>query len=338
MAAAGKIAADFMERFDVPGLSVAFSSQGKPVYTAGFGFADRDGDERMTPEHRFRIASISKPITAVAIFKLIEKGKLKLDDKAFAPGRLEIPGTAKEPGLLEEITVRHLLTHTSGGWKNDGTDPMFSHPALAHADLIEVTLREMELFNAPGTHYAYSNFGYCLLGRLIEKLTDQSYEDFAKEHVLQPCGIAGMAIAGDTLEERTESEVVYYGRNRENPYGMNVRRMDSHGGWMGSPGELVKFLVCTDGFAGVPDLLTGDSMKAMMEPTAANAGYACGWGINQAPNWWHGGSLPGSATIAVRTASGLCWAGFTNARNKDIAGALDKMMWDMAKAFPEWNA
>jgi len=338
VAVVGKIAADFMERFEVPGLSVAFSLKGKPVYSAGFGFANRDDDERMTPEHRFRVASISKPITAVAIFKLIEEGTLKLDDKAFAPDRLEIPDKAREPGLLEEITIRHLLTHTSGGWKNDRMDPMFSHPKLAHDELIEVTLREMELSNAPGTHFAYSNFGYCLLGRLIEKLTNKTYEDFVGERVLRPCGISGMAIAGDTLEERAEREVIYYGRNGENPYGMNVRRMDSHGGWMGSTEDLVKFLVCTDGFPGVPDLLSEESMKTMMETTDANPGYACGWSINRAPHWWHGGSLPGTATIAVRTASGLCWAGFTNARNKDIAGALDKMMWDMAKAFPEWQA
>jgi CubicO group peptidase (beta-lactamase class C family) len=333
-----KIAAKFMERFDVPGLAVAFSHHGRPVFSSGFGFADVDAKERTEPDHRFRIASISKPITAVAIFRLIEDGKLNLDDRVFGPGRLDLPSGCPKEDQLKEITIHHLLTHTSGGWRNDGADPMFQHPRLEHADLIERTLREAELKNAPGESYAYSNFGYCLLGRLIEKVSGSSYEEYTREQVLKPCGVTGMTLAGDTREDRIDREVVYYGRGQENPYRMKVRRMDAHGGWLANVDDMIRFLVCTDMFQSPPDLLSEQSMKSMFEPTTANPGYACGWGINNAPNWWHGGSLPGTSTIAVRTASGLCWAGFTNCRAKDIAGALDGMMWEMAHAVPEWHA
>ena len=76
----------------------------------------------------------------------------------------------------------------------------------------------------------------------------------------------------------------------------------------------------------------------MTTPTAANEHYACGWAVNKAPNWWHNGSLPGTSSILVRTASGLCWAALTNIRSEGIGPALDEMMWKIAKAVPAWGA
>ncbi len=74
----------------------------------------------------------------------------------------------------------------------------------------------------------------------------------------------------------------------------------------------------------------------MTTGTTANPNYACGWSVNQIPNWWHGGSLPGTLTIMVRTASGLCWAAFTNTRANGLN--LDEIMWKMVKAVPAWKA
>jgi hypothetical protein len=73
----------------------------------------------------------------------------------------------------------------------------------------------------------------------------------------------------------------------------------------------------------------------MTTATAANPGYACGFAVNKVPNWWHGGSLPGTATIAVRTAKGACWAGFANGRTEKIGAELDRLMWRIARMVPE---
>ena len=325
----------FMTEHQVPGLSVAFARHGKPAFQAAFGMADEGAGEAMTHTHLFRIASISKPITAAGIFRLIEQGKLKLDDKVFGPsGLLAVGGDPKLP----DVTVHHLLTHTTGGWQNDGDDPMFRHPEMDHAELIARTLRDRPLKHAPGESYAYSNFGYCLLGRVIEKVSGKSYPGFIQESVLAPCGIGRMKIAGNTLADRVPGEVVYHGRNGEDPYRMNVRRMDAHGGWLASPTDLVKFLVRCDGGDQPSDLLKKSSFKIMMTSTQANPGYASGWAVNAVPNRWHSGSLPGTSTIAVQTASGLCWAGFTNSRSKDLANALDRLMWGIAKSVPAWDA
>jgi CubicO group peptidase (beta-lactamase class C family) len=333
------IAARFMAEHDVPGLSVAFAHLGKPVFQAAYGFSDQAAGEAMTGDHLFRIASVSKPITAVAVFLLVEQGKLKPDDKVFGKtGHLAEFSDVKVPGDVRDITIHHLLTHTCGGWRNDGDDPMFRHPKLDHRELIARTLREQPLKHTPGKEYAYSNFGYCLLGRVIEKVSGKPYDTFVNESILRRCGIQSMKIAGNTLADRVPGEVVYHGRNGENPYGMNVRRMDAHGGWLASPADLVKFLIHCDGAENPGDTISKATFNSMMTATKANPGYASGWSVNAAPNRWHGGSLPGTATIAVQTASGMCWAGFANSRSKDIGGVLDRLMWQMARAVPDWKA
>ena len=109
------------------------------------------------------------PITSVAIFRLIEEGRLGLGDRVL--GREGILGETYgkiESERLRAITVDHLLTHTAGGWPNDGTDPMFRTPEADLKTLIETTIAFHPPRGDPGTYFAYSNFGYCLLGRVIE--------------------------------------------------------------------------------------------------------------------------------------------------------------------------
>jgi hypothetical protein len=133
--------------------------------------------------------------------------------------------------------------------------------------------------------------------------------------------------------------VVYYDQNGENPYGVNVARMDSHGGWLATASDLVRFAVRVDGFADPPDLLAPPTIAMMTTPTAANGAYARGWSVNRHGNWWHTGSLPGTTAILVRTARGLCWAALLNSRRRrsEIPGALDRMMWEMADKVAAWR-
>jgi CubicO group peptidase (beta-lactamase class C family) len=334
------VAEEFRQKYDAPGLSVAFAKEGRLVYAEGFGFADTAAGEKVTARHRFRIASVSKPITSVALMNLMEQGRLKLSDRVFGKGALLGTdfGTPPYGPHIEEITVEHLLTHTCGGWQNDGSDPMFSHPTFNHAQLISWTLDNQPLLHEPGKNYAYSNFGFCVLGRIIEKLTDKAYDLSVKEAILRRCGITEMEIAGNTLADRRPNEVVYYGQEGENPYNMPVARMDSHGGWLATPTDLVRLAVRVDGFPTKPDILKASTLKTMTTPSPANAGYAKGWLVNSANNWWHNGSLPGSITIMVRTSGGFCWAALTNTRkpNSDIALAQDKMMWEMVGKITTW--
>ena len=335
-----RLAAAFMETYEVPGLSIAIAIKGKPAYVEAFGVADRDTGEALTPQHRFRIASISKPITSTGIFTLIEAGKLQLEQRVFGPNSIfadDYPWSAD--GSETRITIEHLLTHTTGGWKNDANDPMFLNKKMNHRELISWTLKTMPLAVPPGTSFAYSNFGYCILGRVIEKLTGQTYEQFIKENILKRCGIIDMQIAGNTLTDRAINEVKYYSPSGGDPYGMNVARMDSHGGWIATPSEMTTFFVHIDGFKDTRQLLTDDTLRTMSTPTAANPRYAKGLFVNSANNWWHGGSLPGTETLSVRTNSDFCWSAFTNTRPKfrDMTAALDLLGWHMVRSVADWH-
>jgi CubicO group peptidase (beta-lactamase class C family) len=331
------IAQDFLAATGAPGLSVAIARHGQLAFAEGFGVAEQATGEKVTPQHLFRICSVTKPITSAAVFLLVEQGKLKLDDFVFGrKGLLGADFSDIYHSFLEQITVHHLLTHTAGGWDNHENDPMFAHPQMKHHELIAWTLKNRPLENPPGTHYAYSNFGYCILGRILEKISGQRYEQFVGANILAKCGIRSMRLAGNRLAERTRNEVVYYAQKGEDPYGMNVRRMDSHGGWLATPTEIVKFATHVDGLNTSANILSQHTIKLMTTGTVVNPGYASGWLVNGVPNWWHDGNLPGSVSLVVRTASGLCWAAFANTRSRGMD--LDGLMWRMAKAVPAWEA
>ncbi|KJC58238.1 hypothetical protein UP10_25075 [Bradyrhizobium sp. LTSPM299] len=346
-----ELAADFMNTYDVPGLSVAAAIKGKPAYVEAFGVADRETGEALTPQHRFRIASISKPVTSTGIFALVEAGKLRLGDYVFGPNSIlggEYKTTPTLQNLMtsdtarsyiEQITIEHLLTHTTGVWGNQSHDPMFMNQQMKHRELINWTLEHMLLTNPPGESFAYSNFGYCILGRVIEKLTGQTYEQYIKDSVLKRCGIADMQIAGNTLKDRATNEVKYYSQTGGDPYGMNVARMDSHGGWIATPSDLTTLFVHIDGFKDTEQLLTDDSLRVMSAPSTANPRYAKGLFITPNNNWWHSGLLDGTTTISVRTNGDFCWSAFTNTRSRDagMSRALDQLVWQMTKAVPDWH-
>lgn len=316
-----KLAEEFMREFKVPGLSLAFASNGLMKRTAAFGYSNIRARTALTADHQFRIASVSKPITSTAVFKLIEEGKIGLIEPVFGPGGILKYGGPKD------LTVFHLLTHTSGGWTNKGNDPMFQKSEFNHRQLIEWTLKQYPVTSTPGKTYAYSNFGYCLLGRIIEARSGQLYDSYVRGAILSPCGIKTMHL-GANLPGK--NEVQYYDENgKVVEYPMQVRRMDAHGGWVGSPSDLVKFGLRVDGFPNPPDVLEEDTVKAMTYRGGVNQGYACGWNINEHGNYWHTGSLPGLTSILVRTRGGDVWAACANTRREGIGLALDKLMWKL---------
>jgi CubicO group peptidase (beta-lactamase class C family) len=345
----GRIAGEFRRQFSVPATSIAISRNGSFVYYEAVGMADKEHLTQAQENSLFRIASVTKPITSVTIFSLIEQGKLNLLDKVFGPSGILGIKYGKPPykPYITDITVDHLLTHTSGGWPNDSTDPMMLNLSWDQTKLITQTIAKVPITNPPGTHWAYSNFGYCVLGRVIEQVADEPYDTYVRTNILGPCGISTMKIARNKESDSAQDEVVYYGQYDEDPYKLNVTRMDSHGGWIASSTELVQFLNHVAGAPGIPALLKPATIKLMTTPAPAyppgDARYARGWMVrnNGAGNWWHNGSLPGTTTIMVRTSTGFCWAGLCNTRTEpsdQINTALDQMMWNIVRTVPSWGA
>jgi Beta-lactamase len=175
---------------------------------------------------------------------------------------------------------------------------------------------------------------------VIEKITKQKYDQYIVSAVLGPSGISDMQIAGNTLAGRAANEVKYYSQVvGQDPYDLNITRMDSHGGWIAAPLDLVRFAASIDGSRGNP-LLSPDTLTIMTTPSQANPGYAKGLFTNSVRDFWHTGLLPGTATLALRTHTGFNWAAFVNTRTKfeDMLDSLEALMWHMVGSVDGWRA
>jgi CubicO group peptidase (beta-lactamase class C family) len=343
--ARGQNTEGFQQQFRVPAMSAAISKNGHFVYDHAGGMADRQHLTQAQQGTLFRIADGSKPITAVTILSLIEAGKLSVTAKVFGPAGILGTKYGKPPykPYVADITVDDLLTHTAGGWAADNNDPMMHNNGWDQAKLIASTIENVPLTSTPGTQWAYSNFGYCLLGRVIEQVTGQSYEAYVQAKILAPCGITGMQIANNSERHRAPNEAVYIGQYSEDPYKININRMDSTDGWIASSTQLVQFLNHVAGAPNIPALLKPDTIRAMTTPCPAypqgDARYARGWMVssNGAGSWWHSGSLPGSTSLTVRNPDGSCAAALCNTRtqpHQEMDTALYDMMYNLAQNVP----
>jgi CubicO group peptidase (beta-lactamase class C family) len=296
----------YLKDNSVPGLSIAISRNGRLVYAAGFGNADVEKGEPVGPMHRFRIASVSKPITHVAVMRVIKDTSLTLNSKVFGAnsvlgGQYATPANNKK---IVDITVDHLIQHR-GGWvnKNKGgadSDPMFAYSGTTHKGLIEWTLKEYPLGYDPGSDTKYSNFGYCLLGRVIEARTGKSYEGYVRDKILKPAGAGAMVIGGDKEADRKANEVKYYGGGAYS--GVKPQRFDSHGGWIATAIDLLRF---------------------MRHESVLGTPYN------------HYGEMDGTASVLRRRSDGFTYAGMSNSSN-DKPDQIDAMLKEIVEGVSGW--
>jgi CubicO group peptidase (beta-lactamase class C family) len=344
----------FMTEHQIPGGTLAIVRDGRLIYSRGFGWADRDAKEPVQPESLFRIASVSKPITAAAIQKLAELGRLKLDDKVLDHLKFEpfFEEGKKFDERWKDVTIAHCLSH-AGGWDREVSyDPMFQALRMARSMQVELPILPEQIiryqlgqpldFN-PGQRYAYSNFGYSLLGRIIEKVTGQPYESYVQEEILRPLGITQARIGGSLEGQRAAGEVKYYdiknatgtatvgpgAGERKVPVSYGVWRqetLDSHGGWIASAPDLARFAAAfdlvDDGKRTRGGLLQPETVQQMFAPRTAIPStedkskiighYGYGWMLKEEKDGdqtvtvaRHGGSLACTAASLMHFPSGV---------------------------------
>ena len=315
-----------MSTYNIPGASLAVTKNGKLVYIKGYGKANTTTGELVTPQHRFRLASVSKTYTGVAIMKLIQDGKLTIDQKVFGTGGVlgNDYGVAPYNTNVLGMTVRHLLQHVSGSWgAATGGDVIDQNPAYTYKQLFDWVLSTRPNPNAPGTVYDYTNVGYNLLGRIIEKVSGKTYINYIKEDVLAPVGVTLTDIAGKTEAEKKTKEVTYYGQGNDASYVYTIAfpRRDADGGLMSTASDLLKLVTAVDGFTSRPDILNASSITTFTTASAAFSSYACGIGLWNAEHlWFNYGSLPGTRTGFMRHDNGMCVALLLNSRVDPVAG------------------
>ena len=370
-----------MASYGVPGGAIAVTRNGHLVMTRAIGLADVASQQPAHPGQLFRIASLSKQITATAILQLVQAGTLALDTPAFSylPDLQPLPGKTKN-SQLASITIRNLLNHT-GGWNRDSEavgDPMFDSISIAAA-LVEPgpasaddTIRYMldkPITYTPGSTYCYSNFGYAVLGAILEQVTGTDYPTYIQSHVLTPRGIGDMQI-GNSLQSGAE-EVTYYDYPNAPlatpvfpnltaqvpwPYGgFNLQALEAHGGWIASPVDMLRFAAGVDTYVGPPSLITAASLSSMLanpdvpgcnsdgSTSAASSAswYGFGFQVNQYGNYWHTGSLPGTATEDVIANNQFNFAAFFNTRPlnaNQFASDLDNDLWTAFNRVTTWSS
>ncbi|MBX9790412.1 MAG: beta-lactamase family protein [Pirellulales bacterium] len=358
------------------GAALAITKDGRLVYARGFGYADREARRVVEPHSLFRIASLSKAVTGAAILQLVQGDQLAMHARV-----REVLDICKiYDDRWRYITIAQLLDHTGGWDREQSYDAMFRAVEIAEAlkvpppampaDVIRFMARQPLDFD-PGSRNAYSNFGYSLLGRVIERLTGQRYDEYVRSEVLTPLGIRKMRLGATLPASRAEDEVCYYDGHDETgpavlgnqigaqvpwPYGAwCLEAMDAHGGWIASAIDMVRFGAAFDDPERCP-ILNGDSVRLMFTRPTGPAGYdadggpkeayyACGWNVRPVSdrgkfNAWHTGSLDGTSTLLVRRHDGLNWAVLFNVRDgasgKRMSLGADRWLHRVADEVTEW--
>ncbi|GLR19620.1 serine hydrolase domain-containing protein [Portibacter lacus] len=317
----------FMEKYNITGASIAVSKNEKMVYTKGYGMANVSKSELVTPEHVFRVASISKMFTGVAILRLVEDGKLNLDDKVFGPSGIlgNKFGTATLTDQELEITVDHLLHNSFGGWGvASGGDPIDYFPSYNNDEFIEYLLNEWDLVYPIEDTYVYSNTGYWLLARIVEKVTEESFSNFVK-NIFNPTGISSLHYTKFTREDRQAKEVEYYGQDGEEDYVYKISsRRDGDGGVVISAPDLLRAVCALDKLPLRENVLSDNTIELLRGngPLSPNWGRGIGF-WNEQQFWWTTGALPATRSWLISRYDGLSVVMILNSKSNDSSFDID---------------
>ena len=353
----------FMQARGITAGQLAVTYKGRLVLARGYSTSTA---LTVNPTSLFRVASLTKSFTAAAIVKLVQDGKLSLSTPVV--NLLDItPATGlTRDSRWSTITLWKLLQHL-GGWDRDVSgDPLAKDAVISrtlgvpmelqHADVIKYMAGQKLDFN-PGTKVAYSNFGYLLAGRVIEKVTGLPYATYVQQKLLTPLKIKRMAqgytIAKHTGETSYESQYTaptvldMSGTTVAAPYGsFSMRLHDANGGWIASAPDLVRWAKMFDAPGSV---LNSTSLSHFWSKPSTGVNpdgwyYGLGWQVRPVTggtgrNTWHTGSLPGTFTIVVRTYNGMSWAALFNRRDDASGksyGDIDAALWTAANGVKSW--
>lgn len=319
--------------YEIPGASLAVSRGDAILLARGYGWADRSARVPVKPETLFALASVSKSLTAVTVLKLVEAGKLDLDTPVFdILTNIKPLGGDKPDPRLGAITVRHLLYH-AGGWdRTKSGDPNSFSPRVAERMRVPLPVTAWQLARYmlgqrldfdPGSDCKYSNFGYVLLGLVIEERTRLEYEPAVRQILLRPLGMKHTRLNRVRGSGYLPNEAHRYGpAGREDIQGGHLPITMASGGWLSTPSEMVRFLAALEPAHAshfLPEPLY-QSMLAPLPPPAPRrpdgSHFGMGWDrVITTPRgirYHKGGGLLGVHTWIEHRADGLNWALFWN--------------------------
>jgi serine beta-lactamase-like protein LACTB, mitochondrial len=308
-ASADKQAKEWLAR-GTPGLALAVAIDGKIVYSEGFGYADLEERVPVWPTTKFRIGSISKPLTATALMQLVEAGKLDLD----APVQKYVPSF---PDKGAPMTVRMVAGHLAGIRHYQGDEMIIQR----HFENVLEGLKIFEndpLVAPPGTKFHYSSYGFNLLSAVIESASGEPFLSYMQAHVFTPMGLVHTTADQNRqiIEERSRFYELANGHQENAPYVDNSYKW-AGGGFLSTAEDLVRF----GSQLLQPGFLKANSLEQLFTSQKTKSGeqthYGLGWGIGKSPSglrvYEHsGGSIGGTSQLIVYPDTHLVVALVTN--------------------------
>ena len=286
----------FMARERIPGLSIAVATGNQVRWEQGYGFADLENFVPATAATVYRLASVSKPITAVAVMQLAERGSLDLD----VPIQRYVPSF---PAKRYPVTARQLLSHLAGvrHYKGDEWESTRPYPNLT-AGL--AMFEDDSLEHAPGARMTYTTHGYTLLGAAVEGAARMPYMDYLRAHVLAPAGISAMR--DDDVAALIPHRARAYARDStgalRNAGLANTSYKIPGGGLVSTAADVARFAVAVQS-GRIVRPATFARMTTPARTTDGKAiGYGLGWTIGQIPTAppgvvWHSGGQQGTSSM-----------------------------------------
>jgi N-acyl-D-amino-acid deacylase len=322
-----------MDRHGIPGAAFAIAFQGKLVVAKGYGWANAPTGEKVKPETRFGLASLSKPITAVAILKLVEQNKLRLEDRVFdILADIQPPEGKRVDPRLATVTIRQCLNHTGGWDRKVAGDPVNWEPQICRAFKVAPPLDSKQFISfamgmplqfAPGTDTEYSNIGYILAGEIITKISGQPYGRFVEEQILLPMGIKHTFLWPAGGKYLPEVALRHLAGALSTLPPMQLPMVDAAGGWAASVVDLMRLSTNIDKSRG-NSVLNSKMRDVMREPPRApvkrrknGTWFGLGWDSVEEQDEKYGyykeGSYQGMRTFMKRLPNGINWALLYNA-------------------------
>jgi serine beta-lactamase-like protein LACTB, mitochondrial len=296
---ASAVAAEGHKQSGAPGMSVAVVLDDRIAWASGFGMADLENEVPARANTVYRIASISKPIAATAVMQLVERGRVNIDD----PIQKYVPAFPLKGE--QTVTVRHLMTHTSGirHYRDGEMESRDTYQTVTDALRI---FKDDPLLFTPGTKYSYSTYAYNLLAGVVEQASGLSFEEYLKAHVWRPAGMNETYFdhVDAIIPRRAEQYLRAGSRWRNAPYA-DLSNKWAGGGILSTAEDLARFHIALD--AG--KLLKPATLDAMYTPYRLADGkesdYGLGWNISkdESGRTWvaHSGGATGGTTYLLRS-------------------------------------
>ena len=258
-----------------PGASLAVIHDGTIVYERTYGMANLARQERTTPQTNFRLASVTKQFTAAAILLLAERGKLSLDDRAvkYLPELREV---------APDVTLRHLLTHTSGLPEYPALLPKDDTKPVVDADVLALVAQQPRPKTAPGARYKYSNTGYALLAMIVERTSKQSYSEFLRTQVFAPLGMT--ATRTITPDAKIPDRALGYDGNAFRHWEHDTDRATTvlgDGGIYSSPRDLARWIDALGRHTLLSAARLDEATSPLVKTDAPGVSYGFGWRISE---------------------------------------------------------